>query len=99
VQRGVPVAPSEPPPGGGGGPERELVSLTRSQAMVARRMAEAKSTIPDFQTTVEIDMEGCVGLREALRELSQDEPVPSYNDMIIRTSGLALREHPQVNSS
>jgi len=99
VQHGVSVAPTEPVPGGAAGPERELVSLTRSQSVVARRMAEAKSTIPDFQTAVEIDMEGCVSLREALRALSEDEPVPSYNDMVIRACALALREHPRVNSS
>src|SRR5579864_8919347 len=36
-----------------GGPDVELIEPTRMQATIARRMAEAKSTVPEFQVTVE----------------------------------------------
>jgi pyruvate dehydrogenase E2 component (dihydrolipoyllysine-residue acetyltransferase) len=60
-------------------------------------MAESKATAPDFALEVEIDMTGCVELRERLKEIS-DKP-PSYNDMIVRACGMALREHPRVNGA
>lgn len=77
----------------------ELVPLTRSQTVVARRMTDAKATIPDFQVSVEIDMDACRELRASLVAMERDGPTPSFNDMVIRACALALREHPRVNSS
>jgi pyruvate dehydrogenase E2 component (dihydrolipoamide acetyltransferase) len=73
--------------------------LTRAQVVVARRMADAKATIPDFYTTVEIEMDECLRLRTSLRQLESNGAVPSYNDMVIRACALALREHHIVNAS
>jgi pyruvate dehydrogenase E2 component (dihydrolipoamide acetyltransferase) len=42
--------------------------LSRTQQLIARRMAESKATIPHFNLQIEIDMEGCVGLRAQLAE-------------------------------
>ena len=36
-----------------GGPDVEVIEPSRMQATIARRMAEAKSTVPEFQVTVE----------------------------------------------
>jgi pyruvate dehydrogenase E2 component (dihydrolipoamide acetyltransferase) len=71
--------------------------LTRLQRTVARRMAESRATVPDFELRSEVDMTRAVALREQLRELS-DAP-PSYNDFIVRAAALALREFPRVNGS
>jgi pyruvate dehydrogenase E2 component (dihydrolipoamide acetyltransferase) len=73
--------------------------LNRAQVIVARRMSEAKATIPDFQTTVEIEMDECLRLRTSLRQLESGGTVPSYNDMAIRASALALAQHHIINSS
>lgn len=81
------------------GPEGVVAELSRSQMVVARRMAQAKSTIPDFQVSVEIDMEACRELRASLKQLGDEMPVPSYNDMVIKACAGALRRHPRVNSS
>jgi pyruvate dehydrogenase E2 component (dihydrolipoamide acetyltransferase) len=72
--------------------------LTRTQQVVARRMAESKATIPDFALDIEIDMEGAVALRAQLKELDR-EVVPTYNDMVVRACAIALREHPRANGS
>jgi pyruvate dehydrogenase E2 component (dihydrolipoamide acetyltransferase) len=71
--------------------------LTRTQRLIARRMAESKATVPDFTLRSEIDMEACVRLRADLKALGGD--VPSYNDMVVRASALALREFPRANGS
>jgi pyruvate dehydrogenase E2 component (dihydrolipoamide acetyltransferase) len=75
-----------------------LVDLTRTQQVVARRMAESKATIPDFSLTTEVDMQACVALREQFQELEL-EATPSLNDMVVKAAALALREHPRANGS
>jgi pyruvate dehydrogenase E2 component (dihydrolipoamide acetyltransferase) len=76
------------------------VELTRTQQLVARRMAESRATVPDFTLTTEIDMQLCVDLRSRLKKLSKDDaPVPSYNDMVVKACALALREYPRANGA
>jgi pyruvate dehydrogenase E2 component (dihydrolipoamide acetyltransferase) len=80
--------------------EPTLIQLTRVQQTVARRMAEAKATVPHFELTIEIDMGECLRLREELKGVSQpDSPCPSVNDMIVKACGRALSEHPRANGS
>jgi pyruvate dehydrogenase E2 component (dihydrolipoamide acetyltransferase) len=77
-----------------------VVELTRTQQVVARRMAEAKATIPEFTLVTEIDMENAVALRKRLKELAgEDGVVPSFNDMVVKACAVALREYPRANGS
>src|SRR5207253_1804914 len=71
-----------------------LQELTRTQQVVARRMAEAKATVPEFTLQAEIDMERCVEMRAQLKEAAPEGPAPSFNDMIVKACALALREYP-----
>ena len=72
--------------------------LTATQATIARRMVEAKTTAPDFTVTIDVDMEAAVELRAQLREAGL-EPLPSLGDLVVKACAAALREHPRVNSS
>jgi pyruvate dehydrogenase E2 component (dihydrolipoamide acetyltransferase) len=76
--------------------ETTIVELTRTQQTIARRMAEAKATIPEFTLQMEIDMEACVALRGELKKLGQAD-APTYNDMVVKACALALRENPRAN--
>jgi pyruvate dehydrogenase E2 component (dihydrolipoamide acetyltransferase) len=78
--------------------ETTTVELTRTQQTIARRMAESKATIPDFTIQLDVDMQECVALRTELKRISQRE-APTYNDMVVKASALALSEHPRANSS
>jgi pyruvate dehydrogenase E2 component (dihydrolipoamide acetyltransferase) len=74
--------------------------LTRVQQLIARRMAEAKATIPDFQVQTEADIGGLVTLRAQLKDqASPPDPMPSLNDFIVKACALALRRHPRANGS
>ncbi|HEX3511890.1 MAG TPA: dihydrolipoamide acetyltransferase family protein [Solirubrobacteraceae bacterium] len=73
------------------------VALSRTQELIARRMAASKATIPDFQLWVSIDMEAAIARRDHLRE--QHPPGPSINDQIVHAVGVALGEFPNVNGS
>ncbi|HEX4628039.1 MAG TPA: dihydrolipoamide acetyltransferase family protein [Gemmatimonadales bacterium] len=86
------------------------VELSRTQQTIARRMAESKATIPDFELLIDVDMEQCVALRSELKRVSEQRrnraadatgqlEAPTYNDMIVKASALALREHPRANGS
>ena len=76
----------------------EVQALSRLQRTVARRMAESRATVPEFELRVDVDMAACTELRQKLRELGAD-PLPSLNDMVVKASAAALREFPRVNAA
>jgi len=74
--------------------------LTRLQQVVARRMSESKATAPHFYLEAEIDMSRAVQARARLKAAAAEgEVVPSFNDMVVKASALALREFPRANGS
>lgn len=81
----------------GGKGETQRVELTRLQVTVARRMAEAKATVPEFSVTRTINVGPVLAFRRELK--TAIEPPPSFNDLIVKACALALREHPKVNGS
>jgi pyruvate dehydrogenase E2 component (dihydrolipoamide acetyltransferase) len=83
--------------GSGAKGEVTVIELTRTQALISRRMASAKATIPEFQVTVEVDADPALDLREQLRNTAS--PLPSVNDLIVKACALALRSHPNVNAA
>ncbi len=96
------AAPAAVTPGerGGGKGETTVEELSRTQQTIARRMAEAKATIPDFQVSTEVDMAAAVAVREQLKTLATGEhPAPSLNDFVVKAAALALREFPRANGA
>lgn len=67
------------------------------QQVIARRMAETKATVPDFQVQTEVTMDALLALRVQLKAVA-DQP-PSVNDFIVKAAALALREFPLANGS
>jgi pyruvate dehydrogenase E2 component (dihydrolipoamide acetyltransferase) len=104
----TPAAPPEPPTvspapatrAAGNKGEVTIQQLSRIQVQIAQRMAESKATVPDFTLHAEVDMERAVALREQLRKAARaGDVVPSYNDLVVKACGLALREHPRANAA
>jgi pyruvate dehydrogenase E2 component (dihydrolipoamide acetyltransferase) len=91
--------PAAEPPTAGVKGATEIHELTRVQQVIARRMAETKATVPDFQVQTEVVMDDAVALRASLKAIAHDQPVPSFNDLIVKASALALRKHPRANGS
>lgn len=72
-------------------------ALTQMRKVIARRLGESKFTAPHFYLTMEINMDNAMTARGSMNEVS---PVKiSFNDMIIKSAAMALRLHPDVNSS
>ena len=74
------------------------LELTATQRTIAQRMSASRSEIPDFTVEAEIDMEGAHRLREELRAAGAD-PVPSFNDLIVKAAALTLRDFPNLNAA
>ena len=90
---------AQPAAGQAAGPEVEVVEPSRMQATIARRMAEAKSTIPEFQVTVEARVDLAVSLRQQLKDSVPGAEKVTMTDFLVRACALALRKFPEVNSS
>ena len=65
--------------------------------VIAKRLAESKFTAPHYYLMVEINMDKAIEARKELNSLPDTKV--SFNDMVIKATALALRKHPQINSS
>jgi pyruvate dehydrogenase E2 component (dihydrolipoamide acetyltransferase) len=75
----------------------EEVPVSQMRKTIARRLAESKFSAPHFYLTMSIDMDNAVATRGKLNELS---PVKiSFNDMVLKATAVALKQHPKINSS
>jgi pyruvate dehydrogenase E2 component (dihydrolipoamide acetyltransferase) len=81
------------------GPDVEVIEPTRMQATIARRMAESKATVPEFQVTVEARVDLAVSLRQQLKDSVAGAEKVTMTDFLVRACALALRKFPEVNSS
>ena len=81
------------------GAEVEIVEPNRMQATIARRMVEAKTTVPEFQVTVEARVDLAVSLRQQLKDSVAGAEKVTMTDFLVRACALALRKFPEVNSS
>jgi pyruvate dehydrogenase E2 component (dihydrolipoamide acetyltransferase) len=71
--------------------------VSQMRKVIAKRLSESLFTAPHFYLTMEILMDKAMETRVKLNELS---PVKlSFNDMVLKASALALRQHPVINSS
>src|SRR5262245_38723471 len=87
------------PPAAPAGPEVEVLEPTRMQATIAKRMAEAKATVPNFNVTVEARVDEAVKLRQQMKESVPGAEKVTMTDMLMRACALALRKFPEVNTS
>ncbi|MCF4164637.1 pyruvate dehydrogenase complex dihydrolipoamide acetyltransferase [Zavarzinia compransoris] len=64
---------------------------------VAKRLTEAKSTIPHFYLTIDCELDALLALRAQLNAKSPAKI--SVNDFILRASALALKKVPAANAT
>ena len=80
-----------------------LVPNSSMRKVIARRLSEAKATIPHFYVSMDIELDALMKLRADLNAKSpKDGPGAfrlSVNDLIIKAAALTLRRIPTVNAS
>ncbi|TGV26067.1 pyruvate dehydrogenase complex dihydrolipoamide acetyltransferase [Mesorhizobium sp. M4B.F.Ca.ET.143.01.1.1] len=86
----------------------ELVPHDNMRKTIARRLVEAKSTIPHFYLTLDCELDALLALRTQLNaaapvKKTEKGEVPAYklsvNDMVIKAMAMALMAVPDANAS
>ena len=72
------------------------IKHSQMRKVIAKRLGESKFTAPHYYLTVEFDMDNAITFRQQFNSIPDTKI--SFNDIIVKASALALREHPQVNS-
>jgi len=73
------------------------VPVSQMRKVIAKRLAESKFTAPHFYLTMSIDMDKAVESRAKLNEVASAKI--SFNDIVLKAVAVALKQHPNVNSS
>jgi pyruvate dehydrogenase E2 component (dihydrolipoamide acetyltransferase) len=73
------------------------IPVSQMRKTIAKRLSESKFTAPHFYLTMEINMDRMMDARESINAVSATKV--SFNDIVIKATAAALRQHPKVNSS
>jgi pyruvate dehydrogenase E2 component (dihydrolipoamide acetyltransferase) len=81
----------------------KLVPHTSMRKVIARRLTEAKATIPHFYVSMDIEIDALIDLMKQLNAKSPKEGPGVYgitiNDLVIKAAAATLRQIPTVNAS
>ncbi len=75
----------------------EEVKNSQMRKVIAKRLGESKFSAPHYYLTIEVDMDNAKASREQINSLPDTKV--SFNDMVVKACAMALRKHPQVNTS
>jgi pyruvate dehydrogenase E2 component (dihydrolipoamide acetyltransferase) len=81
-----------------------LVPHTSMRKVIARRLTEARATIPQFYVSMDIQIDAMIGLLAQLNAKSPPKDAPgaylvTINDMVIKAAATTLRKVPAINAS
>jgi pyruvate dehydrogenase E2 component (dihydrolipoamide acetyltransferase) len=77
-----------------------IEKLGNVRKVIARRLTEAKATIPHIYLTVDVRLDALLKLRGELNKALEPRKIKlSVNDMVIKALALALRQVPKCNVS
>ncbi len=74
----------------------EEIENSQMRKAIARGLGKSKFTAPHYYLNVEFNMENMMAFRKQFNVLPDTKI--SFNDMIIKATAIALKQHPQVNS-
>ncbi len=76
----------------------EIMPVSRMRSVIAKRMSESVQTTAPVTLTSDVDASELVALRESFKAAfaPRNLPVPSYNDLLIKLTGVALQQHPML---
>jgi pyruvate dehydrogenase E2 component (dihydrolipoamide acetyltransferase) len=108
LQKGAPAAQPAPAAAPAARPAaaiaapHKLVPHSSMRKVIARRLTEAKSTIPHFYVSMDVEIDALVRLMNDLNAKSPKEGPGAYlitiNDLVIKASAATLRSVPTVNA-
>lgn len=75
----------------------EVKPLSNMRRVIARRLVEAKQTVPHFYLSVDCELDALLALRAQINDGREKAAKISVNDFVIKASALALRKVPAAN--
>ena len=78
-----------------GGNAPQIVPMDKIHKVVARRLTEAKQTIPHYYLRTSVGVDALLALRKTANLVLGVKA--SINDYLVRAAALALAQHPDVN--
>lgn len=75
----------------------EEVKNSQMRKTIAKRLAESKFTAPHYYLTIEVAMDNAKASRAQINSLPDTKV--SFNDMVVMACAMALKKHPQVNTT
>ncbi|TAE35109.1 MAG: pyruvate dehydrogenase [Sphingobacteriales bacterium] len=71
--------------------------VSQMRKVIAKRLAESLFTAPHFYLTMSIDMDQAITARGKINEYAPTKV--SFNDLVLKACAVALKQHPNINSS
>jgi pyruvate dehydrogenase E2 component (dihydrolipoamide acetyltransferase) len=75
----------------------EEVKNSNMRKAIAKALGNSKFSAPHFYLTIEVDMDNAKESRAQINSLPDTKV--SFNDMVLKACAMALRKHPQVNTT
>ena len=75
----------------------EDVKNNQMRKVIAKRLGESKFTAPHYYLTIEVSMDDAKASRAQINNLPDTKV--SFNDMVVKACAMALKKHPQVNTT
>ncbi len=75
----------------------EEVKNSQMRKAIAKALGNSKFSAPHFYLNIEVDMENAMASRKMINAIPDTRV--SFNDMVVKACAMALKKHPQVNTS
>ncbi|MHC9088101.1 pyruvate dehydrogenase complex dihydrolipoamide acetyltransferase [Tenacibaculum sp. IMCC1] len=75
----------------------EEVKNSQMRKAIAKALTNSKFSAPHFYLNIEVDMDNAIESRKIINQMPETKV--SFNDMVVKASAMALRRHPQVNTT
>lgn len=73
------------------------VKNSQMRKAIAKALGASKFSAPHFYLNIEVDMENAMASRKMINAIPDTKV--SFNDMVVKACAMALKKHPQVNTS
>ncbi len=97
------ATPAAKPPAPAITAPHRLVPHSSVRKVIARRLAEAKQTVPHFYASIDVELDALLKLRGELNAKSAPDGPGAFklsvNDLVIKAAAVTLRRLPAVNVS
>ena len=73
------------------------IPVSQMRKTIANRLSESKYSAPHFYLNIEVEMDPLIENRKLMN--TKNEVKISFNDILVKAVAMAIRKHPNINSS